>query len=39
VTKTSVKALRRSEKLKKLVFPGFEGMAIPNILTLKPENG
>jgi hypothetical protein len=22
-----------------LIFPGFEGLALPNILTLKPENG
>ena len=33
------KALNRPIELQNLIFPGFEGLAVPNIMTLKPKNG
>ena len=33
------KALNRPSELQDLIFPGFEGLAVPNIMTLKPKNG
>ena len=31
------KAVNRPPELQELIFPGFEGLGIPNILTLKPK--
>ena len=33
------KAINRPKELQDLIFPGFDGLAIPNILTLKPVKG